>query len=252
MNHETQLLTAFGLSETSAQVYLLLNSQGQLDVPTLASSLSLSRTAIYQAIAPLLQYELIETYKQGRSAYYRTAHPSKLSILLEQKKRQEAQQAQELEGLMSTLVMPYNLAFHKPGVRVFDGEEQIRTALWQTLESKEEILSFVEANVIETHLQELNREYVVERVKRQLLKKIIMTDTMESRKRELTLKRRDFTELKYINPQKYPFKTSVQIWENKVLYLTLTDSYKIGFLIENDIIADFHKSLFRFVWNTID
>ncbi|MBP9760797.1 MAG: hypothetical protein KBD15_00965 [Candidatus Magasanikbacteria bacterium] len=251
MNQEQSLLTQFGLSDTEARLYLVLNIKGELDVPGLAKELSLSRTAIYTALNILMTHQLIDYRKAGRNAYYRAGHPSQLTTLLEQKKRQETLLYQEMEGLMNTLVGPYHLGCNKPGVRIFDGEEEIRTALFATLESKEEILSFVEGGVIETYLKEINQEYVKKRIEKKVYKKIITTDTIAARTREHGLNRKEFTELKYINPEKYPFKTSVQMYDTSVLYLTLTETYKMGFLIQNESIAEFHKSVFRFMWKVL-
>jgi hypothetical protein len=45
-----------------------------------------------------------------------------------------------------------------------------------------------------------------------------------------------------------PFQTIMQIYDNKVSYITLTDEYLVGIIITDQFIANTHKYLFESLW----
>jgi hypothetical protein len=44
------------------------------------------------------------------------------------------------------------------------------------------------------------------------------------------------------------FQSVMQIYDNKVSYITLTDDYLVGIIITDQYIADTHKYLFESLW----
>lgn len=244
------LITA-GMDPKVAEIYLILAKNGEMDVPNVLKQTSLSRTTVYESLSELLAQGFLEYQKRGRVALYRPVHPNKIYSLLQNKKNELTLLESELGGVVNALLGPFQLMQNKPGVRFFEGQEEIKKALFETLSTKSEIVSFVEGGVVDKYIKEINAEYIQERLRRKILKKIITTDTPEAHERSKALNREAFTQTKFIDVNKYPFKTSVQVWDDATLYLTFTEKNMMGFLIRNNIIAEFHKSLFRFLWESL-
>src|SRR3989339_1643167 len=140
MPSSKETLHQFGFTDSEADIYLALNTRGEMDVPSLAKELGLSRTAIYDVLNTLLAKGYIDYRKQGRNAYYKAGHPNKLAGLLEEKKRETALLAGDMEETIRQLTGSFNLAQNKPGVRFFEGEEGLREAALDSLKTKEGII----------------------------------------------------------------------------------------------------------------
>lgn len=245
----SKTLVSAGLDPSSAAIYIYLAESGEQGVPAIQATTGLSRAGVYDALNLMIVREFVETRKEGRNAYYKAVHPNKLYTLVSEKKREADFLAKEMEQSIQILSSSFSLAHNQPGVRFIEKLEDIKIALFDTLKTEGEILTFVEGGVIDKYLKEINEEYVRERLKRGIPKKIITTGDQESRRHNASLNRTEHTEIKFIDPKKYPFKTSVQIYNDTVLFLTLTEEYKMGFVIKNPIIAELHKTLFKFMWD---
>ena len=57
------------------------------------------------------------------------------------------------------------------------------------------------------------------------------------------------TDTKFISCEQAPFKTIMQIYNNKISYLALGDENMMGVIIEDPRIYHMHKTLFEHLWN---
>lgn len=250
MNPLNHTLTQFGLDDTSVHIYLLLSEEGELTVPQIVDRLQLSRTIIYQSINTLQQRKCIDYRKDGRVVYYKATHPQHLSQFIQEKKRETQMAIEELESGIRQLTAAYNLTSGKPGVRFYEGNEGLKEALFHSLNATDTIYTFGDTDTINLYDPDWHAEYLAERIKRKIPKKIIMTDSLASRDIAPTLNK-EFTEIKFINKEKYPFATAVEIYDNSISFLALTHEYPVAFLIEHAETAQFHRSLFLYMWDTL-
>lgn len=233
-----------------AEIYLILAENGQQTVPQILTKTTLSRTTVYQILNELLANGFIEYEKRGRVAYYNPTHPNKLYQLVEEKRQDATLFEKEMKEVIEQLTATFNLHTKKPGMRFFEGRDGIRTALFDSLTATGEIYTFVEGGVVEKYINDLNEEYVAERLRRGIPKKIITTDTPASRKHnERLTARQALTTIKFVDADKYPFRAAVQIYNDSVLYLSLSDENLNAYLIKNELTAEFHKSIFRALWD---
>jgi hypothetical protein len=102
---------------------------------------------------------------------------------------------------------------------------------------------------VEKHISNINKEYVKKRQKFGIKKRIIVPDSEFNRK-FLKDYAKDVTDFKMVSHKDLPaFKTVMQIYDNKVSYLTLTEDFMIGIIIEDPNIYKMHKYLFEHLWN---
>lgn len=250
MQSQHTILAEFGLSEREIDVYLLLQRLGECTVPRMVEQLSLSRASIYDALQSLKKMKFVEHRKEGHVALYRAAHPQQLARLIDQKQTQTGVLIEEMKETMRQLTATYNVAFGKPGVRFFEGQEQTKEALFDSLHAKETIYTFANSQIINAFAQEVNEEYMKERIRRNIHKNIIFADTPEARKMAQTINPQ-YTSLKFISAEKYPFTTPVEIYNDTLSYHVLHTTYPVAFLIYHKDIAQFHKSMFEFMWSVL-
>ena len=71
-------------------------------------------------------------------------------------------------------------------------------------------------------------------------------DSESTKKKELVS---DITEIRFVENLDH-FPNIMQIYDNKVSYITFTDSKRIGVLIEDPDIYEMHKMLFNAQWSS--
>ncbi len=244
--HETLLKT--GMEPTTAEIYLTLVENGEMTVPRLLEKVPLSRATVYEALPTLLAEGFVEYRKEGRVAYYKPNHPTKLFTLMEEKKREVSLLEGEFKNMVQSLAGIYNLGINKPGVKYYEGLDGIKDALFTSLEAKNCIYTFMTIDPILEFAGDLNTEYVKKRKEKNIVKKMLVVETPKALERYA---KNDITstDVKFLPKDFSPFKTNIQIFDNSILFFTLTEKEQIGFEIMNPEIAGMFKNIFEFIWN---
>jgi sugar-specific transcriptional regulator TrmB len=204
---------------------------------------------VYSILDKLLLAGLVEKKEEkGEVARFVPAHPTKIqdyAMILHSKSEKALQVA---SNIIPKIVSEYNLKNNKPGVRFFEGNLGMKAVLEDSLESRSEILTYADIEAIEKYIPEVNKEYVAMREKRGIKKRGIVLDTPFNRK-FLEGYHEEVTTVKFIGQNSVPFETVMQIYDNKVSYLTLNKEQKIGVIIEDPHIYQMHKYLFEYLWD---
>ncbi|MFB6182104.1 MAG: hypothetical protein ABEJ24_04385, partial [Candidatus Magasanikbacteria bacterium] len=153
----------------------------------------------------------------------------------------------QLESIIGQLKGEYNLAESKPGVRFFEGKDGFEEAIHDTLSAREEILAVVNPSEIENVVPEIEIEYVKERINQGVNKKILSTEPYSDIPNIEQYKK--LTEVRLLPDKTNPFSASVQIYDNKVMYFTLTKESLISIIIEHKDIYEINKAIFNLIWN---
>lgn len=240
-------LTRSGLTEIQAAIYEVLLKNGPMPAGTLAKKAALKRGITYKALGELEGLGLVEK-KEGAVALFAPAHPVRLKELAEEKEL-EAQNAQvALQSTLTSLISDFNLISGKPGVRFYEGKLGAQTVADDSLTARGEIYSYIDNEAVNRHIPDINKKYIQKRDDLKLKKKMITLDTPYMRQRILSLNP-NTTEVRVI-PGKYPFAAVMQIYDNKVSYITLDSEKIIGIIIDNPAIAKMHRALFEYAWST--
>lgn len=251
----TEEITNTGLSKELAVVYEALLKLGESPASTIAkaipSTAHLSRPLVYKVLEELIILDLAEKHApKGKVATFLPKHPVALSKAIDkQKEKIELAKKQFLptSGKLSSL---YNLMSGKPGVQFFEGEDGVWEVLMDSLTATEEIRTYADLEAIEKYIPALNAEYSTLREERGVNKRGLVIDSSKARD---FLKSYDgkVTSTKLIQDRKNAtlFQTIMQIYDNKVSYITLTETHLIGIIITDPHIANTHKYLFDSMWN---
>ena len=148
---------------------------------------------------------------------------------------------------MPDMASLYNLTNNKPGVRFFEGEKGVWEILKNTLTSKTEILTIADVEAVEKYLKEINKKYVIKRNKLGIKKRLLALDSEYARQHFKNAS--DMTDVKLIKLKIAPFSTSMQIYDNKIAYITMAKDNFFSTLIEDPHIYSMHKALFDSIWS---
>lgn len=250
MSAITDSLVKAGFEPSVAEIYTVLVESGELSVGQIVEKSKLSRAGAYDALNLLLAQGYLEYRKEGRNAFYKAVHPDKLYGLVEEKKREAALLEDEMKNAIKSLTGAFNLTQNKPGVRFFDGRDGFKEALYDSLTSKEPIYAYVDLEAVKKYVDDINKPYAAERIKRGVMKKLLVLDTPATRE-YLQAQGTGSTEYKFLPKTLCQFFTGVEIYDGKVSYFTLREDKIFAVIIQDKDIYQFHRAMFEMLWSSI-
>jgi sugar-specific transcriptional regulator TrmB len=244
---QLDILKNIGLTDGEVNVYQTLLEGGELSAGELIKKTALKRGDCYNKIYDLKAKQLIEESNNQGKKLFKLGHPVKIEEFIDKRYREIAEIKKEVSALIPGVISTYNLSYHKPGVSYFEGEEGFKQITEDSLSASGEIYSYVDVEAVEKYVGELNKKYVKKREQLGTMKKIIVTDTEYNR---LFFKKMgtNVTEVRYIDYKLPPFSAVMQIYDNKISYLTLKPKSMVGIIIEDEMIASMQKGLFEYNW----
>lgn len=248
MNNDNILIQA-GLSEEQAVAYEALLEKGPQKAGSLASWTGIKRGLTYKVLEQLEHIGLVQ--KKGGTGSVAVFYPNHPSVLLDKLERDKKNLdlAKEIVGAgVGVLASKFSLLSGKPNVRFFEGEQGVREVLWDTLTTKEVVYTIADIEAITKYIPKLNDEYSELREKKNLSKKALLLDTPRSRELMKNYHTK-VTEIKFISPKIQEFQTVLQIYDNKISYITLKDDSKIGIIIEDSAIYNTNRKIFDYLWD---
>ena len=247
MNEENILIQA-GLSEEQSLIYQALLEKGPQRASDLAKWTGVKRGLIYKVLEQLESMGLIsKTGGPGTVAIFSPSHPNVLLSNIERKEKEIALTKEMLTSSLGTLSSKFNLITGKPNIQFFEGKEGVERVANDSINSKSEILSYIDNEAVNKYLLGLNKKYVSERKKLNLKKKMLAVDSSFIRAHVKDMDK-EITEVRII-PKSETFGTVMQIYDDKISYVTVLEDKKIGVIIEDSDIAHMHKIIFQATWD---
>ena len=250
----TKEITDTGLSKEQAIVYEVLLKLGESPASRLAKAIpsgtTLSRPLVYKVLEELIELDLAsKSDEAGKIAKFTPKHPVAITKVIEEQKEKIERTKKQFLATSGKLSSLFNLSVGKPGVQFYEGEDGVWEVLLDSLTASEEILTYADLEAIAKYIPALNAEYSTMREDQNVKKRGLVIDSPEARK---FLKSYDgeVTGTKLIKGKENmpDFQTIMQIYDNKVSYITLTDEYLVGIIITDQFIANTHKYLFESLW----
>lgn len=247
-----QLLEQLGFTAGEAAVYLALLERESATAAELAVAAKLKRPDTYNKLTALIGYGLATsiTGPNGRQRF-RVEHPQRLQQFVEAKRQSLRTLGRELDAVIPDMVSRYQLASHRPGVSVFQGAEAVDRVLADSLTAESVIDSYLDGETALTYIAKENAAYVKEREALRKRKRILIVDSPISREFVSKGRYSEFTEYRFATFPLGRFHTVMQIYDDKVSYLTLKPEAMIGVIIQDKLIADLHRNVFQLTWNQV-
>lgn len=245
-----QTLVQTGLEPDQAQIYEILLKAGPLKAGQVASKSTLKRGLTYKILDELVGFGLVTKIEPpGKIAIFEPAHPLKIKDFTEAREQKLKSAQLALDGILGQLTSDYNLALNKPGVQFFEGYEGMKKVIFDNLSSKTEIFSYLDMTAIDKYIPEINKEYVAKRERLKLKKRNLVNDTPENRNR-LASYHRDITEVRLMKLKNSAihFASMIQIYDDKISYITLDPKRLIGVIIQDRNIVEMHRQLYLYTW----
>jgi sugar-specific transcriptional regulator TrmB len=244
------ILKKLGLSESEALIYELLIESGKSKARILVEKSGLGRGNVYNVLEELEKIGLITTYK-GKQQQYEAIDPARLKKLLDKKKDDLNRLKADFNVSLSQLSSAFNLSTGRPAIQVFEGYDGFEEALNDSLSSKTEILTYFDPAAVTGKIAEINKKYVQKRRVKGIVKRIILPDNKEA-KSLLEEIGTELTKIRLANNFSGHFMTAMEIYDNKVTFLTLDPNKIISVILEDQNIAKLQRAQFEALWGSAE
>ncbi len=236
---EKQALLEFGLTESEAQTYLALFKLGGATASVVAKETGFQRTTVYPILKSLAKKGCVLVYFRKNQHYYYAQKPDKLMGLFEKK----------LEFFSS--VIPLFESMDKKqaqaiGLRFIETKEELRKFYTDILDDNKSYRVIGNAYIWQNIDPEFFEQYRETRARLKIKTRLLLSaDSKETNPTTKDLLR----EFKYL-PERYEFKSTLNIFKDKVLIIN-PESSSLAIVIAVPAMVDIFKSMFEIIWSMI-
>jgi sugar-specific transcriptional regulator TrmB len=138
-------LSVAGLSANEATIYKKMLNKKEWLPSDLAKETGESRTNIYKILDNLNELKLVEKYKKNNKLHYRPVNPTMLLELARKKRMQDQDKERQLEATAQSLYDQYIRNNYQPGIRYFQGQEEI-SSIYKKMSLTKTNISFIHSS----------------------------------------------------------------------------------------------------------
>lgn len=245
-----QELTQLGLSAEEATVYLAILQLGGSGASEIAKLSKKNRATTYHTLQNLQELGLVSKVNKRGRQFFSPANPQALV-------NRATQQLDVANSLLPELLSVLNNKKAKPKVRFFEGISGIETVMNDTLSAKSEILGYTNLALLAEIFPGYFRRYNNERMRKGVKVRYLsprpnyqipnqgLAFLEEFLPESLNL---NLIEILFIDPEQFPFRNEIAIYDNKVALMTLSKEEQIGLLVESESVATTMQAIFNLAW----
>ena len=243
------VLQAFGLNPLEVEVYRVLLKAGSRPASIIAEQANLKRAHTYNVLNSLMDKGLVQEFLKSGVKQFSCSPPTSLLTILEQREDRLAQQKRQLTDVLPLLQQLRNPLTAEPKVHFFRGVDGIREIYEDMLRTPDStIFALMDAKYTNIFNDEYNLRWLNGFIRRRGERNIwwngIINCSEESILAEKT-RHRAKRRLKMIKGVELP--VALEIYNSKVA-ITSTYEETVGFVIENDNVADALRNAHQAIW----
>lgn len=243
-------LKTLDLSEKEEKLYLTSFKMGQAPIATVIKNAKLERSTGYLIAQELIKKGLLhEDFKQYRKILTPVA-PRTLLRMVAAKERSIRRVEIELEEHLPEIEALYKTSRITPYVKVFQGEQALRTIWNDVLRTNNEIFLWTnQLTESQFFTKKYHKEFIAERIKKRLPIRVLAVNNNPGK----ALKKADEHALRQskLLPLTTSFDSETYIYDNKVAMLDYKKDI-MGIILESESIASTQKAIFEMTWSLME
>jgi len=239
-----KILPKIGLSQHQSDIYLSLVESGPARISDIYKNTGIHRPIIYQVLPKLEAKELISHSIKGKQKYFAAEPPRKLRKLF-------SDLIDSFDSQIDLLEETYSAKSIKPKVKYLEGKTGLKSVhedLVNSLKRDDIYYRFTANTDLEKFEKYHPQNYKKRRDSKGLQRFIINNEAVSREKKSKKLGR--FTRTIPAESDLFEHGINLLIYDKKTAYLDLNS--ETAFVIENKNIAEFHKSIFKLIWEKLE
>jgi sugar-specific transcriptional regulator TrmB len=243
-----QILKNFNLAEKEILLFKKVLEFGSQPASNISRVTEMPRNTVRSILDNLVKKGLLVKTNRANTQYYAVEKKENIIRALKHRKlvinEEIDSQINLIENYGDELTIRHN-AKSRPKITFYEGEAGLEKVYEDTLQSKDDILSWASFDSMDDALPKYFKTYFERRAKKKIQIRSIHPDTPKAREKT----KNDKVELrnsKLVPADKFNFIPEIQVYNNKVNISSWKE--KIGIIIESNEIADALKKIFELSW----
>ncbi len=235
------ILKNLGLDEHESNIYLALLRLGGSRASVIAKDVGLKRTTVYPILKTLASRSFVKVYFRKNTRFYYAQKPARVAAIFEKKLESFESIIPNLETIEKKQASLFGLRF----IETIDELREFYAGVLVDYKNKDYLI-IGSAPAWEGLDDKFFVKYRKDRAKNKIKTKLILSaDSKSVNPEEKELLR----EYKYL-PAKYKFKSTVDIFEDKILVVS-PELSSLAVVIAVPAMIDVFKSVFGVLWDTV-
>jgi len=228
-----EILKKSGFSDKEIDIYLALLELGSSVASDVAKRSGVIRSTAYVVLDALMKRGLVTVSERRGVKMYHGASPDELVRHLEESAKQYTVSASEVKKLLPKLKADHASGIPRPKVRLFEGEEGMKSVYEDALSSLETIraYAFEKSDTAEA----MPRNYYDRLAKNNIKVRALFPETSQAL--EMAKKSGGGT---------YDFSPDISVYDDKIVFMSPEE--KFGLIIESKELASALKKAFDLSW----
>ena len=245
-------LVRLGLKDKEILVFLSLLELGPQPTSVIAKRTGLNRATAYMVLDSLVMKSLVSRVEKADIQTFAAISPEEILDIIRSRKHELEMQEAELKDVIPQLRGMMSQYLSRPKVRHYEGVGGVKSVMDETLTSNEPILTYTSIDAWEhSPLSDYMHEYCRKRsLQRTALRKCLAYDTPMARQ-HFALPHA-FLDVHFISESTGFEWSNIDIFENKIVMVSLAPGNICGIIIEGRELASMQKSLFELAWKGCD
>jgi len=242
MNDIEQNLELFGLEKKEARIYLFLLKNKDTPVTAIQKETLIPRATIYKVLDVLKKKGFVSDWLKNGVRYYSPENPKQMKKVLENKNS-------ALDEIMPEMLRLFNIDTKNPNVRLYTGEDGIKTVyeiLLEKLKGKKNsrIYVYTDGDLVRI-LPRYFREWKKRRDQTKAFTELIAPESLEN---DPSHKSGPFRETRVFRGQ-LPFVGSFNICDSLTILFSFKKENTYSVVIDSPIIAEMMTGIFKYMWD---
>lgn len=234
-------LQSFGLNDKEVGVYLACLELGKAKVSEIGHKSRVERTHCYSILDKLVSLGLVNEVEHGARKHFVAEAPEKIEMVLKER-------LEQIKHILPELKSIYNVSAHKPKVRFYEGQEQVKLVHQEILDSG--VSEILLCGSLDDLQRIISKEwddgyFIPTRIERKMFIRFLSFDTPSNRKYR-ALDKQSLRETRFLDKQFY-FDSVFYLYGEKVAVFS-GPGETIGLVIESRALAKMFTQFFEIMW----
>lgn len=236
-----EVLAKIGMTGKRARVYLAALELGEATVRKVAQKAGITRTSAYDVVGRLVRDGLLSRVEKGGRSHIAAEDPARLLSVLDERRRAAEEVLPELRSL-------HNRSPARPRIRIYEGREGIKTALYDTLSARSKQLDGILSmtDLFQVPGRREMEKYVAARIAAGIRLRVVRSREKDVGREVWPTRAEELRELRYA-PEGAVFTMTTWTYDDKVSIIA-SQREGFGMIVESVEFAEMQRHLFAALW----
>lgn len=241
---------ALNLTDTEARTYDLLITQKKPTISQISKQLNLNRIQVYDAIERLSLVGLISK-ESGRTKNFKVESPSKLTFLLNIAENNLQKIKKQVDNVLPDILYNFESNSNSQKIKIYESSADFNNLFLEMYEQEQkEILFMGDADIFTDFIDKNFIDFgIIKRIEKGITHKVLAYPPAFSLQAIKNKNVKELREVKFLSKE-FSNPGYVHIFGSKILNWNPILGRAI--LIEDRVIAEFYKSIFKQIWDSTD